>query len=141
MDALNANKLKDLIDGSYGTQFWVPDLPNPTNKKFVSAFHKKYGKFPSFYAAQSYDAANFINSAVVAVKGDLSNKAGMRAAMRRANYNSVRGKYRYGRNHMPIQNFYLRQAYKNANGEYTFKTVKTVFRDHQDPYVGQCRMK
>lgn len=141
VDALNANKLGDLIDGSYGTQYWVPDLPNKANKKFVSTFKKKYGRFPSFYAAESYDAVFLINSAVVAVKGNLKNKNGMRAAMKRANYNSVRGKYRYGNNNMPIQNFYLRQAYKNADGEYTFKTIQTVFKNHQDPYAKECKMK
>ena len=140
VDALNANKLKGLIDGSYGTQFWVPDLDNAANRRFVSTFKKKYGRFPSFYAAQAYDTAFFINSAIVAVNGDHSNKAGMRAEMKRANYNSVRGKYRYGNNNFPIQNFYLRQAYKNAAGEYTFKTVKTVFRDHQDSYAKLCKM-
>ena len=140
VDALNANKLKGLIDGSYGTQFWVPDLDNAANRRFVSTFKKKYGRFPSFYAAQAYDTVFFINSAIVAVKGDHSNKDGMRAEMKRANYNSVRGKYRYGNNNFPIQNFYLRQAYKNADGVYTFRTIRTVLRDHQDPYAKFCKM-
>lgn len=141
VDALNANKLKDLIDGSLGTQFWVPDLDNAQNKRFVSSFKKKYGSFPSFYAAQSYDTVFFIKSAVEAVNGDLSNRDGMRAAMKKANYPSVRGKYRYGNNHFPIQNFYLRQAYKNSDGEYTFKTISTVLKDHQDSYAKICKMK
>src|ERR1039458_2684544 len=73
------------------------------NQKFVADFRSAYKRDPSFYAAQAYDAANFINSAVVAVKGDLTNKDGIRAAMEKADYASVRGPYHYGNNHFPIQ--------------------------------------
>ena len=79
-------------------------------------------------------------AAVDAVGGDLSNKDGMRAAMKKADYASVRGKYTYGNNHFPIQNFYLRETYKNDAGEYTVKTVQTVFENHQDPYAADCKM-
>ena len=49
---------------------WAIDLPNEANRKFVADFRAAYKRDPAFYAAQAYDAANFINSAVVAVKGD-----------------------------------------------------------------------
>ena len=81
--------------GSVMTQFWAPDLDTPQNKKFVSGFKRKYGRYPSFYAAQSYDTIFLIKSAVEAVKGDLSNMDGMRAAMKTANFPSVRGKFSY----------------------------------------------
>lgn len=48
--------------GSRRTQFWAPDLDTPQNKKFVSGFKAKYGRYPSFYAAQSYDTIFLINS-------------------------------------------------------------------------------
>lgn len=140
VDGISAPRLKDLAVGSLMTQFWSPDLDNAANRKFVSGFKKKYGSFPSFYAAQSYDAANLIASAVKAVNGDLTNKAGMRSAMEKVSYASVRGSYRYGNNHFPIQNFYLRQAIKNSAGEYTVKVIKTVLKDHQDPYAKDCKL-
>ena len=65
----------------------------------------------------------------------------MRNEMRKANYASVRGPYRYGNNHFPIQNFYLQEAVKDASGAYTLKTVATALSDHQDRYHGQCPMK
>src|SRR6266568_3870188 len=74
------------------------DLANDANKKFVADFRAKHKTYPSFYGAQSYDAANLVNSAVVAVKGDLGKKDAMRAEMRKANYKSVRGPYKYGNN-------------------------------------------
>ena len=141
VDAMNAPKLKDLIVGSLMTQFWSPDFKNKANRKFVSTFKKKYGRYPSFYAAQAYDTVFYINSAVRAVKGNLKNRAGLRRALKRARYKSVRGKYRLGNNHFPIQNFVLRQAIKNSAGEYTFKTIRTVLKNHQDPYAKDCKLK
>ena len=97
--------------------------------------------YPSFYGAQSYDAANLVNSAVVAVKGDLDNKDGMRNEMRKANYASVRGPYRYGNNHFPIQNFYLQDVVKDAEGNLTLKTVATIVKNSQDRFHHECPMK
>ncbi|MEZ5739373.1 MAG: ABC transporter substrate-binding protein [Burkholderiaceae bacterium] len=144
VDAISLPRLQQAdmsgVLGSRMTQFWSPDLDVPANKKFVADFKKKHGTYPSFYAAQSYDAIQLINSAVVAVNGDLKNKDGMRAAMKKADFPSVRGKFSFGNNHFPIQNFYLREVVADA-GAWTVKTVKTVFKDHQDSYAKECSMK
>src|ERR1700754_2494573 len=134
IDSLSLPLQKDLALGVPGTQQWVNDLPNDANKKFVGDFRAKHKNYPSFYGAQSYDAANLINSAVVAVNGDLSKKDAMRAEMRKANYASVRGPYRYGNNHMPIQNFYLQDVVKDADGNLTLKTVATIVENNQDRF-------
>ena len=126
--------------GSLMTQFWAPDLDTPQNKKFVSGFRAKYGRYPSFYAAQSYDTVFFIKSAVEAVGGNLKDMDGMRAAMKKADFPSVRGKYSYGNNHFPVQNFYLREAAADADGNWTTKIVKTVYTSHQDTYASKCKM-
>jgi branched-chain amino acid transport system substrate-binding protein len=140
IDALSLPRIGDLVEGTLMTQFWAPDLATPVSKIFVQDYRKKYGRYPSFYAAQSYDTIMLIDSAVRAVNGDLSNKDGMRAAMRRAAFPSVRGPFRYGNNHMPIQNFYLRKVVKDAEGNYTTSIVKTVYTNHQDPYAKDCKM-
>ncbi len=126
--------------GSRMTQFWAPDLDTPQNKIFVSSFKKKYGRYPSFYAAQAYDTMYLIRSAVEAVDGDLTKMDEMRAAMKSANFPSVRGKFTYGNNGMPIQNFYLREVVADADGVWTTKIVKTVYKDHQDPYAKDCKL-
>jgi branched-chain amino acid transport system substrate-binding protein len=141
IDALSLPRLNELAIGVPGAQHWVNDLPNDANKKFVADFRKKYNRYPSFYAAQAYDAAYLIDSAAAAAKGDLGKKDAMRSAMRKANYGSVRGPYRYGNNHFPIQNFYLQEAVKDAAGTFTLKTVATALKDHQDQYHDQCPMK
>ena len=140
VDSMNLPLLKDQAEGSLMTQFWAPDLDTPANRRFVSGFKKKYGRYPSFYAAQSYDSVFLIKSAVEAVKGDLSNRDGMRAAMRKADFESVRGPYKYGNNHFPIQNFYLRHVVKDGDGNHTTKIVATVLKDHQDTYAKDCTM-
>ncbi len=141
IDATTLPLQKDLALGVPGAQHWVADLPNEANKKFVADFRAKHKRYPSFYAAQAYDAANLINSAVVAVKGDLSKKDAMRDEMRKANYASVRGSYRYGNNHFPIQNFYLQEAVKESDGTLNLKTVSTILKDNQDMFHDKCPMK
>jgi branched-chain amino acid transport system substrate-binding protein len=141
VDAITLPLQKDLALGVPGAQEWVNDLPNAANKKFVADFRSKHKNYPSFYGAQSYDAANFVNSAVVAVNGDLTKKDAMRAEMRKANYASVRGPYKYGNNHFPIQNFYLQDVVKDAEGNLTLKTVATIVKDSQDQFHDKCPMR
>jgi branched-chain amino acid transport system substrate-binding protein len=141
IDSLSLPLQKDLALGVPGVQQWVNDLPNDANKKFVADFRAKHKNYPSFYGAQSYDAAHLANSAVVAVNGDLSKKDAMRDAMRKANYASVRGPYKYGNNHFPIQNFYLQDVVKDAEGNLTLKTVTTIVENSQDKFHIQCPMK
>ena len=133
---------KDNAIGVPGAQEWVNDLPNEQNKKFVEDFSKKYpGLRPSFYGAQAYDAAQLINSAVVAVNGDTSKKDAMKAAMEKAEFKSVRGSYKYGNNHIPIQNFYLQDVVKGADGGLSLQTVATIVKDDQDRFHDKCPMK
>jgi branched-chain amino acid transport system substrate-binding protein len=141
IDSLSLPRQGDNALGVPGAQYWVNDLPNDANKKFVADFKAKHKTYPSFYGAQSYDAVGLINSAVVAVKGDLTKKEAMRDEMRKANYKSVRGPYKYGNNHFPIQNFYLQDVVKDAEGTLTLKTVATIVKDSQDEYAKKCPMK
>lgn len=144
VDAIALPKLQEAnlegVLGSRMTQFWDPTLDNPQNKKFVSGFKEKYGRYPSFYAAQSYDTIFLIKDAVEAVDGNLDDMDGMRAQMEKAAFPSVRGGFTYGHNHMPIQNFYLREVVTDADGVWTTKVAQTVFENHQDSYAKDCKM-
>ena len=128
------------VFGSKSTMFWGPDLDNPANRKFVGDFKAKHGGYPSFYAAQSYDSIMLIDSALRATGGDLGDADALRAAMEKADYASVRGAYTYGKNHLPVQNFYLREVVADADGNWTTKVVETVYENHQDTYVGACKL-
>jgi branched-chain amino acid transport system substrate-binding protein len=141
IDSLSLPRMGDLALGVPGVQQWVNDLPNEANKKFVADFKAKHKTYPSFYGAQSYDAALLIGSAVEAVKGDTSKKDEMRAEMKKANIKSVRGPFTFGNNQFPIQNFYLQEPVKDADGVLTLKTVATIVEKNKDKSSARCPMK
>ena len=144
VDAISLPKLQEAgftdVLGSKTTQEWDPTLDNAANKKFVDDFKAKYGHYPSYYGAQAYDAIMLIASAVAATDGDLEDKDALRAALKEANFDSVRGNFKFGENHIPIQNFYLREVVEDADGVWTTKVVETVIEDAVDPYAAECKM-
>jgi branched-chain amino acid transport system substrate-binding protein len=140
IDDLSLPRLKDLAIGIPGAQQWVGDLPNAANQKFVADYKAKYKVMPSFYGAQTYDAVALLDDAVTSVKGDLSKKEEMRREVEKAKFTSVRGEFRFGNNHIPIQNFYLQDAIKEGDA-YRLKTVATIVSMDQDHFHDKCPMK
>src|SRR5918992_4892404 len=134
VDEISIPAVKDAAVGIYETRYWSPDLKNPANEKFVNDYKKKYKRLPVFYGAQSYDGIMLIDSAVRAVKANLKDTKGMVAAMRKADFKSLRGPFQYNVNHHPIQNFYLLKTEKLKNGEIEMRIQKTVFEKHKDSY-------
>jgi branched-chain amino acid transport system substrate-binding protein len=127
--------------GLFDTAHWALDLDNAANKRFVAAFEKEYRRLPTVYASQGYDAAMLIDAAVRDTKGKVEDVEAVRKALKAARFDSVRGAFRFNRNQMPIQNYYLRVVAKDANGRLVNKTIGTIFRDHGDAYVQECGMK
>ncbi|HVV60805.1 MAG TPA: ABC transporter substrate-binding protein [Pseudolabrys sp.] len=140
IDSLSLPRQKDAAVGVISALQWSADLPNDANKKFVADFKKKYGNEPSFYAAQSYDAANLIASAVAAVKGNLSDKAAVQKALEKADFKSVRGGFKFGPNHYPTQNYYMQTVVKEGD-TYTQKTTATAEENQPNPHASKCSMK
>ena len=140
LDELSIPRLKDLAVGIPGAQQWVNDLPNEANKKYVADYKAKYKSSPSFYGAQTYDAASLLNSVVAAVKGDTTKKDAMHDEAEKANFKSVRGNFKFGHNHVPIQNFYLQDVVKEGD-DYVLKTVATIVENDVDKHGSKCPMK
>jgi len=140
IDSLSLPRLKDLALGIPGAQHWVRDLPNPTNKRYVDDYRARHKADPAFYGSQTYDAVALLDAAVKAAKGDLTKKDVMRDEVRKANFPSVRGKFKYGPNHIPIQNFYLQEPVKEGN-EIRLKTVATIVENDQDKHWQKCPMR
>ena len=126
--------------GVFNSSQWNADIDNAANRAFVADFIAEYGRRPSLYASQGYDAARLIGSALKAVGGDMSDKSAFRLALTKADFESVRGNFRFGSNHHPIQDIYVRQVYQNDKGDLTNKIVGKVFTDHQDAYAKDCKM-
>lgn len=132
---------KDAALGMYSGANWAPNLDNPQNKAFVEAYLKEYNAVPATYAFQAYDTAMLIDSAVREVKGNLADKDALRAALKKADFKSLRGAFKFNNNHYPIQNFYLTKVAKRPDGRYETEIVKTVFTDYGDSYAKDCPMK
>src|SRR5256886_9605052 len=132
---------QDAALGFFGGANWAPDLDNPQNKAFVAAYEKEFGAVPATYAFQSYDAALLIDSAVRQVKGNLADRQALRAAMMKADFQTLRGHFRFNANHYPIQDFYLVKVAKRADGKFESQIVKKVFEDYADPHGKACAMK
>lgn len=127
--------------GIYNTAQWAHDLDIPRNKQFVDAFRKEYDdRYPSVYAAQAYDVIMAMDAAVRQNDGKVSDRDAIVQALKNADFDSVRGEFRYGDNHFPIQSYYVRVIDKDADGRITNKLVDKVFDDYQDVYVGDCKM-
>ncbi|MGO9701790.1 MAG: ABC transporter substrate-binding protein [Xanthobacteraceae bacterium] len=132
---------KEAALGMYGGADWAPNLDNPQNKAFVDAFLKEYDAVPGSYAFQAYDAALLIDSAVRAVKGNLTDKDALRAALKKADFKSLRGSFKFNNNHYPIQDFYLVKVAKRPDGKFETEIDKKVFANYGDPYAKDCPMK
>jgi branched-chain amino acid transport system substrate-binding protein len=135
-DVLGA--IGDAALGAKNTASWSPDLDNAKNKEFVTAFKAEYNRLPSIYAAQAYDTANLIISAKKTAS--VKDADAFRAALAAAKFDSVRGKFKFNTNRHPIQDFYVREVFKDADGVLTNKIIATSFTDHQDAYAAECKM-
>lgn len=134
-DVLGA--IGDAAVGVKNSASWSKDLDNAANKKFVESFQAEYGRLPSVYAAQAYDTANLILSALG--KASVKDKDAFRAALKEADFDSVRGNFKFNTNQHPIQNIYIREVVKEGD-VITNKIVGTAFTDHADAYASECKM-
>jgi len=139
-DALTIPSIGEPAIGAQMALFWSIDLENEANRKFVEAFRAKYNRNPSNFAATAYDTVMLIDSVVRKLDGDMSDKDAVRAALKAADFSSVRGNFRFGNNHFPIHDFYQIEVVQGEDGELTTKIVKKVLSDFQDVYAGNCSM-
>jgi branched-chain amino acid transport system substrate-binding protein len=131
----------DPMLGLFSVGHWSIDLDNAANRKFVAEFEKEYKRLPTGYAASGYDTAMLMDSAIRKVKGRIEDKDALRAALRAADFKSVRGEFKFGPNQFPVQNYYLQLVGKDNNGRIVHKTIGTVLKDRADAYVQNCKMK
>ena len=131
----------DVIENVKNVGQWSADMDNPQNKRFVADFEKAYGRVPSMYASQAYDVAFLLDSAVKKVGGKIEDREAFLKAIKAADFQSVRGAFRFDRNQFPIQDQYSRVVTKTADGKYFNKLVDKVLSDHTDAYGSECGLK
>jgi branched-chain amino acid transport system substrate-binding protein len=140
LDETTLPAVREAAVNLYGSSQWAPDLDNEVNTAFVKAFEAEYGYVPSNFAAQAYDAGLLIDSAVAAAGAKLSDKEALRKALRAASFASTRGPFRFNTNQFPIQDFYLVQAIRRADGNYVTSAKRKIFADYADRQAPKCPM-
>jgi branched-chain amino acid transport system substrate-binding protein len=133
--------LQDAALGMFGGSDWALNLDNPQNNAFVAAYVKEYNAIPATFAFQAYDAAMLIDSVLHATKDSPADAEALRAALKRADFKSLRGAFKFNNNHYPIQDFYLTKVGKRPDGRYQTEIVKKVFTNYGDSYAKDCPMK
>ncbi|KAB0620574.1 ABC transporter substrate-binding protein [Castellaniella defragrans] len=141
VDGTTLPALKDAALGVMHASAWGPDLDNPVNKQFVADFEAKYHRIPSEYAAQSYDAAQLIASALAKTGGNVADREAFKKALSAADFKSVRGNFSFNTNQFPIQDFYAFKVVKDAQGNATLQTVTKVLENSKDAYYQECKRR
>lgn len=127
--------------GFYSAASWAPNMDNEQNRRFVRDYEAAHNHVPATYAAQAYDAAMLLDSAIRRVNGNLRDKDALRQAIRAADFRSVRGAFKFGVNHYPVQDFWLCQVARRPDGKFQTETVRKVFENNVDPWAAECRMR
>ncbi|GAA4130602.1 ABC transporter substrate-binding protein [Aminobacter aganoensis] len=140
MDGVTLAAVGDAALGLNVTSHWNSDFDNAANKTFMEAWNKAYNRPVTYYASQGYDAALAYASALKATGGNLDDADAFRDALRKADFESVRGKFAFGPNQHPVQNWYALKVEKGEDGKPMLKTVGEVFQDHGDAYSAECKM-
>ena len=65
----------------------------------------------------------------------------LRQAIGAADFASVRGPFKFGVNHYPVQDFWLLKVARRPDGKFQTETVRKVLEANVDPWAGECRMR
>ena len=103
----------------------------------MESFQAEYGRLPSLYASQGFDTANLLLSAMA--KASVKDADAFRAALEAADFKSTRGAFKFGSNHHPVQDIYVREVVKEGD-VITNKIIGTALKDHADAYAAECKM-
>lgn len=137
-DEIIIGAIGEAATGVKNSSQWAHDLDNPANLAFVETFREAYGRTPTLYGSQGFDAANLIISALETAHPDDENA--FREALRAADFESTRGEFRFADNQHPIQDIYVREVVQDADGNMTNRLEGLAVSDHSDAYGAECQM-
>ena len=139
-DAVILKALGDASIGLLATGHWSPDFKNPASEELVKKWKETYPDRPlTTYGTQGYDTARLIASAFKKT-GGVDDIDALREALRKADFQSVRGKFAFGPNQHPVQNWYLFDVVKGEDGLPTTKTKQTLIENYGDIHSVDCKM-
>jgi branched-chain amino acid transport system substrate-binding protein len=138
MDSTTLAAVGNAAVGINVTTHWNSDFDNAASKRFVAAFQQKYSRLPTYYAQQGFDTALAIAAALKGTGGKVEDTEAFYRAMKPASFESTRGKFRFGANNHPVQDWFALKV-ENVGGKPALVTKDRVLTDHGDAYASQCR--
>lgn len=126
--------------GVFVTSHWNADFAHEANRSFVSEWQARYNRPPTLYAMQGYDTGLALAAAVTGAGGMTDDPKTIAAELRKAEFRSPRGTFRFGRNQHPVQDWWLLSVRKNAQGQYQLTTESKLRSGHSDSYADQCAL-
>jgi branched-chain amino acid transport system substrate-binding protein len=120
---------------------WSFDLDTPQNRRLVTDFDAEYGRSATSWVAEGYDAGLLLDAALKTTNGRTSDADALRAALRRAEFPSVRGAFRFNSNHFPVVNLYLRRVGRDAKGRANSELKGVLLKDWRDHQAARCPMR
>ncbi|PHK93315.1 ABC transporter substrate-binding protein [Pseudoroseomonas rhizosphaerae] len=140
MDSTTLAAVGEAALGINVTAQWNSDFDNPASRRFVEAFTARYNRVPTYYAQQGYDTALAIGAALKGTGGRVDDLDAFRRAMQPAAFDSPRGRFAFGPNQHPVQDWYLLKVERGADGKPALVTKGKVLENHGDAYAAQCRI-
>ncbi len=141
LDQTTLPAMGDAAVGAFAATHWAEDSDDGPSKLFRASFEAKYGRLPSPNAAQAYDTVIALDAALKSIGGKIEDAAGFQKALETVKFDSLRGKFRFNRNHYPVQDFWLAEIVKDPKGRPIMAKRSLIDADHQDSYVDKCAMK
>ena len=121
-------------EGLETTLHYADGLGSKRDKEFRAAYQKAYKSEPDVYAVQGFDAGLLLAAGVEGVKGDITKRKELIAAMEKAKIDSPRGAWIMSKAHNPIQDIYLRKVVGKEN-----RFVSIAHKALADPARG-CKL-
>ncbi|WP_433241236.1 ABC transporter substrate-binding protein [Streptosporangium sp. CA-135522] len=102
-------------EGTWNVANYSPDLDNPANRAFVSAWSERHDRAPTTQAMASYDAAAVLDKAIGKIQDEVTPEKVNRAIGELGQIDSPRGAWQFSAaTHSPIQHWYLREVRRDG---------------------------
>jgi len=136
-------RMGDGLLGAVSSSLYSTSLNTPANKKFVKAYHDKYGEEPSYFSEHGYTAAMWIAKAVASLNGKVDNKDALLAALKKVDLKDApRGPVKLDEYGTSVDNVYISKV-ERKDGKlqntviYTYPNVSQFWTFNPTEYLKQ----
>ncbi len=133
----------DQVEGLISSGHWAEGRDAPETQEFVELFDAATGRLPSYYAAATWTAAQYIDETIQAMNGDLSDKAAALETMKGLELLTPFGPSVLDDYGNPIYDIYIRQVVVRDDGRVwnvvidTYNDIDQFWPKSADEYLQQ----